>query len=61
MPGVFPAATTSEMIETITKLLADPQRANKVGDDGRAVVEQTMTWQPSYAKIAAVLEQVLHS
>jgi len=49
------------MIDTITNLLADPQRASKFGDDGRAVVEQTMTWRPSYAKIAAVLEQVLQS
>jgi glycosyltransferase involved in cell wall biosynthesis len=61
MPGVFPASTTSEMIETITMLLADPRKANNVGGDGRAVVDQTMTWQPSYAKIAAVLEQVLQS
>jgi len=61
MPGVFPASTASEMIDLVTQLLSDPDRAAVQGHQGRMVVEKTMTWQPSYAQIASVLERVLHS
>lgn len=60
LPGVFPASTASEMVEVVTQLLADPVSAAVHGRQGRNIVEKTMTWQPSYAQIASVLERVLH-
>jgi len=60
LPGVFPASKPSEMIDIITNLMADPQSAQLQGLRGRDVVASTMTWKPSYAKVAMRLEQVLH-
>jgi len=60
LPGVFPAAKPSEMIDIITNLMMNPQSAQLQGHRGRDVVATTMSWQPSYAKIATCLEQVLH-
>jgi glycosyltransferase involved in cell wall biosynthesis len=60
LPGVFPASKPSEMIDIITNLMADPQSAQLQGLRGRDVVASTMTWKPSYAKVAIRLEQVLH-
>lgn len=60
LPGVFPAAKGSEMVDIITKLMMDPQMAQRQGTLGRDMVASTMGWQPSYAKIAMRLEQVLH-
>jgi hypothetical protein len=48
------------MVDIITKLMMDPQLAQREGTLGRDVVASTMGWQPSYAKIAMRLEQVLH-
>ena len=60
LPGVFPTAKASEMVDIVTKLMMDPQHAQLQGLRGRDVVAATMDWQPSYAKIAMRLEQVLH-
>jgi glycosyltransferase involved in cell wall biosynthesis len=60
LPGVFPASKPSEMIDIITNLMADPESAQLQGLMGRDLVASTMTWKPSYAKVAMRLEQVLH-
>ena len=60
LPGVFPTANASDMVDIITQLMVDPQHAQLQGLRGRDVVASTMTWKPSYAKVAMRLEQVLH-
>lgn len=58
-PGLIPASTHAEMAEAIINLIRNPETARCIGTDGRAALLQKMSWTPSYAKIATVLEQVL--
>jgi glycosyltransferase involved in cell wall biosynthesis len=61
MPGLFQASTPDNMVTEITNLLSDPDAARSLGLQGRDALAQTMSWHPSYAKIAALLERVLQS
>ena len=49
------------MVTEITNLLSDPDAARSLGLQGRDALAESMSWHPSYAKIAALLEQVLQS
>ena len=59
MPGLFQSSTPDNMVTEINNLLADPSTARSLGHQGRDALAQTMSWKPSYAKIAALLERVL--
>lgn len=57
--GLFSSGTPAQMIADIQSLLSDPTKARNAGAEGRAQLSESMSWQPSYRKIALLLEQVL--
>ena len=61
MPGVLQASTPDNMAAAIINLLSDPDAARSLGLQGRDALAETMSWHPSYAKIAALLERVLQT
>jgi glycosyltransferase involved in cell wall biosynthesis len=60
MAGVLSATNSFQMVQAITSLLENPADARRCGLSGRQELERTMSWEPSYAQITALLEQVLH-
>ncbi len=61
MPGLFQANSPAVMVNHITSLLSNPVQAHLLGKQGRDALAQSMSWKPTYEKIAALLEQVLQS
>ncbi|MFM7188877.1 MAG: glycosyltransferase [Armatimonadota bacterium] len=61
MTGLVQSSFPDQMVIEITKLLSNPVAARTLGLQGRDALAETMSWNPSYAKIAALLERVLQS